>query len=419
MIASANTDSVVAAPGSVRRVLYVNYEWDLREATGAGTHVTELAQNLRALGHEVVVSDRHRAVPGVSSARAPAGRAAVRGRLRAALATYLHEWAALGRAIRGVGVETTLIRRVRPDVVLTRHSLHQFSSLLAARRCGTPIVFEVNAPLAFEYRRYHAGQYRLVPAFGEWTEARTLAAADGVVVVSTVLERHLVERGVAADRITVVPNGVDSERFRPDVADRELRARLGDSVVVGFVGSFASFHGIDLLKLAATEVLPAHRQVSFLMVGGGPGARDLESHCAAHGVAAQVVFTGHVAREAVPALMAAADILVAPYPPEPLFYFSPIKLFEYMACGRAVLAARIGQIAEVVRDDDNGLLYDPADRNAFLAQLRRLVRDAGLRARLGRAARATVERDYTWRRNAERVAAALERAAVRWRAERT
>jgi glycosyltransferase involved in cell wall biosynthesis len=395
-------------------VLYLNYEWDPREATGAGTHVAELTQNLRGLGYEVVASERHRAPATRTSSPGGPSR---RRHLRAMASRYLHEWAALARAVRGVGIETALVRRIRPDVVLTRHSLHQFSSLLAARRCNTPIVFEVNAPLAFEYRRYRALEYRLLPGFGEWTELRTLAAGDGIVVVSRVLAEHLIARGVPADRVTIVPNGVDTARFRPDVADAELRARFGTRVVVAFVGSFASFHGIDLLKRAA-EVLLACPEAALLMVGGGPGARVLEAHYAALGLSERVVFSGHVPRERVPALTAVADVLLAPYPPEPLFYFSPIKLFEYLACGRAVLAARIGQIAEVVGEGENGLLYEPADPDAFVAQLRRLVGDGALRARLGRAARATVEDAYTWRVNAERVAEALERAVVRRRTER-
>ena len=109
-------------------------------------------------------------------------------------------------------------------------------------------------------------------------------------------------------------------------------------------------------------------------------------------------------------MMAGMDILLAPYQAEELFYLSPIKIFEYMASGRAVLAARVGQIAEVIEDGVNGLLYEPATPESLATQLLRLIDDAVLRERLGKKARETVERRYTWRANAEAVVALLRRA---------
>lgn len=396
------------------RVLYFNYEWDLRESSGAATHIAELTRNLESMGHRVAVSHRHRAPNGEESGGARRSGEEYPGRRwRTRLSPYLHEAAALARAAGGVRIETEIIRRERPDVVLTRHSLHQFSSLLAARRCKVPIVVEVNAPLAFEYRRYRR-QYRMVPRLAEWSEARTLALADAVFVVSTALKGYLANHGVPTDNITVIPNGADPVRFRPQSADAAMRARYGPSrVIVGFVGSFASFHGVEMLRHAITRALPARADVVFLMVGSGRHAQELDTYCRANGFADRAVFTGFVPPAQVPALMAGMDILLAPYPPEDFFYFSPIKLFEYMASGRAILAARVGQIAEVLQDGTSGLLYDPANPDAFTAGLLRLVDDSTLRAHLGANARRTVERDYTWRGNAERVAAVLEHARNR------
>jgi glycosyltransferase involved in cell wall biosynthesis len=394
------------SPSRGLRVVYFNYEWDLRASSGAATHITELTRNLELMGHQVAVHHRHR-VPEHEDANT--GRASVPG-VRARLSPYLHEAAALARALRGVHVETEIIRRARPDVVLARHALHQFSSLLAARRCRVPIVFEVNAPLAFEYRRYRR-HYRLSPALADWTEARTLARADAVFVVSNALKAHLADRGVPARNIAVIPNGADPTRFGPHAADPAVRARFGPrSIIVGFVGSFAGFHGVDLLRHAMARVLPARSNVLFLMVGRGRHSADLEAACRAGGFGERAVFTGFVPPARVPGLMATMDILLAPYPPESFFYFSPIKLFEYMASGRAILAARVGQIAEVLQDGINGLLYDPADADAFTNKLLQLADDAALRAHLGANARRTAERDYTWRTNAERVARVLAQA---------
>jgi glycosyltransferase involved in cell wall biosynthesis len=273
-----------------------------------------------------------------------------------------------------------------------------------------PIVFEVNAPLPLEYRRYHR-EFRLVPGLGEWTEAATLRAADAITTVSNVLRAHLIERGIPADRITVNPNGADLAAFRPEAADRELQARLGrDQLLVGFIGSFASFHGIAMLRAAIARVLPARPRVTFVMVGAGRLATELQEQCRQLGLAERVHFTGFVPRERVPGIAAAMDVLLAPYPPNDFFYFSPIKLFEYMASGRAVLAARVGQIAEVVEDCVNGMLHEPGDAADLSTKLLTLIDDASLRARLGRAARRTAEREYSWQANAIRLGNVIARA---------
>lgn len=390
------------------RIAYFNYEWNLQESSGAGRHITEMVGALRSLGHTVAVHDRHRRrdAPGAGTGARGGGRASVRERL----SPYLHEAAAVARCLRGIGEETAILRRERPDVVLTRYSMHQLSSLVAARRVGVPIVLEVNAPLAYEYRRYRP-EYHLLPGFGEWTELRLLRAVDEIFVVSSVLKRYFAERGVSPDRMSVVPNGADVEAFRPDVVDAGVRARLGHGrVIIAFVGSFAGFHGVGMLRDAMAEVLPVRPDAAFLMVGHGRHSLDLEAFCRAQGFADRVLFTGHVPRERVPAMMATADVLVAPYAYEEFFYFSPIKLFEYLACGRAILAAGVGQIGEVVEHDVNGLLYDPREPASFRSQMLRLVDDGALRHRLGVAARRAAESRYTWRVNGERVAAVLERA---------
>jgi glycosyltransferase involved in cell wall biosynthesis len=329
------------------------------------------------------------------------------------LSPLLHESAALYRALRSISPEGELIRQERPDIVLIRHSLHQFSGMVAAHRAGIPVVMEVNAPAGYEYRTYRKG-YHLIPGLADWVEDRTLASADGMFVVSRMLQRHFAGRGVPEEKIRVIPNGADVDRFHPRHLDREMRVALGEgSVVVGFVGSFAPFHGVDQLREAIQFAAPRRPETRFLMVGAGELSGDLEEQCRRLGLADRVRFTGHVPPERVPGLMGAADILLAPYEAEDFFYLSPIKIFEYMASGRAVLGARVGQVGEVITHGVDGLLYDPADRDSFRRELLRLVEDAELRRRLGEAARRTIETRYTWRANAEAVSTLLEWARER------
>jgi glycosyltransferase involved in cell wall biosynthesis len=233
-------------------------------------------------------------------------------------------------------------------------------------------------------------------------------------VVSTSLKRYFVERGVPSDLIAVIPNGADPALFRPDAADHAIRSSYGPrDVIISFVGSFSNFHGIETLKHIVATVAAHETDAKFLFVGEGSRSNDLRTFCATNGLSDRVRFTGHVPRERVPSLMAAADILVAPYEADEFFYFSPIKIFEYMASGRAMLAARLGQIAEVVRDGVDGVLYDPADPDELVAKLRDLIHAPADRTRLGRAAREAVEQRYSWDVNASRVAALLESAVIR------
>lgn len=394
------------------RIVYFNYEWDLRESSGAAAHIYELTSGLRRLGHEVIAVDRRRKPVGESTNAKP-GSGASAGRWRARLAPYLHEASAIRRALGSVRTEQAILDKHRPDVLLTRYSLHQVSSLVAARRLDIPMAFEVNAPAAYEYRRY-LPQYKLIPGLGDRVEEWAFRRADGMFVVSSVLKQHFVERGIPSDRIAVVPNGADPDVFRPEVADRAARGDFGpDDVVIGFVGSFSSFHGIEVLKQVVAQLCPREPRARFLFVGEGTRSADLREFCRASGFADRVRFTGHVAREHVPALMAATDVLVAPYSREAFFYFSPIKLFEYMSCGKAVVATRIGQIGDVIEDGKTGLLYDPDDTDGLITKLIAVIRDPELRTAMGSNARRVVASEYSWTASATKVAALLESAVAR------
>lgn len=363
------------------RICYFHYEWDLEASRGAATQIRETTVALERLGHQVLVVGLH---------QKPADRPG--GGRRRPLTGWLWDVANHARSLTGIGPETELLRRLRPDVVLTMHAL-RFSSLVAAHRLGIPVVFEVNASVPDEIRRYRP-EVHLLPGVSDWIERRTLTAADGVFVVSRALGDYLAGRGVKAQ---VIPNGADPHRFRPAAADHGLRARFPGRVLVGFAGSFAPFHGLDLLEQAIRRT-PAH----FVLAGD---ARGLSARLAGR---PNVTFLGSVPHDRMPGILAAMDILVAPYPTQDYFYFSPIKLFEYMACGRAVVSARLGQIAEVIRHDENGLLYDPARPGDFVESLSALAGDRERRDRLGFEARRTIVDQYTWDHHARRVSALLE-----------
>jgi len=196
------------------------------------------------------------------------------------------------------------------------------------------------------------------------------------------------------------------------VDGRAARARWGlplDALVVGFAGSLKPWHGVETL-LAAFATLRAHTPTArLLVIATGPQEAAGRARATDLGLDDAVVFTGAVAHAAMPGLLAALDIGVAPYLAVPDFYFSPLKLYEYMAAGVAVVASDAGAIATLVRAGETGLLCPPGDADAVAGALACLASDPTLRARLGAAARAEAER-HTWAVNA-RVIAGLASAA--------
>ena len=291
-----------------------------------------------------------------------------------------------------------------PDAIYERGSIYGTAGASVARALGVPLLLEVNAPLALEDRTYRGGSGlgELAGAAERWT----VSQADAVLAVSSPLREHVVSLGVPAERVHVVPNGVDTELFRPGLRATAVRTRWGldGGPVLGFVGGYQPWHGILVLPALLERLLPRHPGLRLVVVGDGRGRHELEREIVARGLAAHTRLTGAVPHEEVPALIREFDVAVAPYlRPAHDFYFSPLKLFEYMGCAAAIAAPRLGQIEEVVRDGETGLLYSPFEPDALAEACDRLLSDRDLGRRLGLAAAAEVRRKYTWDHNAARV----------------
>ena len=283
---------------------------------------------------------------------------------------------------------SAVAQRLEPDFIYERYTLWSLAGLWLARVRAIPLVLEVNAPLAYEQKQYRAGL--TCPPLARWVERSIWRRADLVLAVSEPLRRWLEKARVDSGRVRTLPNAVDTRLFHRDLDSQAIRRRLNleGRFVVGFAGSFRSWHGVEFLVSAFRDFHGADPSTHLLLVGDGPLRPRIEKAIREAGLEQAVTFAGAVAHEKVPLYLAAMDAAVAPYPALEEFYYSPLKLFEYMAAGRAVVASRVGQVADVVEDGKTGLLFEPGDRQSLVQCLRRLKQDATLGSDLGKRAHA-------------------------------
>jgi glycosyltransferase involved in cell wall biosynthesis len=267
----------------------------------------------------------------------------------------------------------------------------------------------VNAPLAREREAYGGiGLKRLTRNLERFIWGR----ADFVLPVSHVLASEIRDAGVSANQIAVIPNAIDPIDFAPgiggDTAKSELR--LDGKTVLGFVGFVRSWHGLDaILDWLAQPDSPA--AMHLLLVGDGPELPVLKERAARLGIQDRVHFTGFVDREMAVRMVSAFDIALQPKCVE---YASPLKLFEYMALGKAIVAPDQPNIRELLDADVSAILFDPQSRTSLIAAIRRLGDDPELRKRVGAEAQRTISvRGLTWAENARRVTTLAEAAMAR------
>jgi glycosyltransferase involved in cell wall biosynthesis len=382
------------------RPLRILYHHRVRSRDGQTVHIDELVAALRGLGHKVAIV----APPGFAEAAFGAAPKRI-DLLKAHLPKALYEGLELLYNIPASWRLYRAHRRFRPDVIYERCNLYFIAGTLLSALTRTPLLLEVNAPLAEERARY--GGLGL-PRFAGWLERLAWRRAGGVLPVTGVLAARLAAAGVDRSRILVLPNGIDPDRFLRPGDETAAKRRLGleGRVVLGFTGFMREWHGLDAIidLLASPDTPPA---LHLLLVGDGPVRRSLEAQADRQGVRDRVTFAGIVERDRIAGMLDAIDIALQP---RAVAYASPLKLVEYMAAGKAIVAPDQPNLREVLDPEATALLYDPGDPPTLSAAILRLAADADLRRRLGAAAqRAVLDRGLTWRRNAERVAALAAR----------
>lgn len=288
------------------------------------------------------------------------------------------------------------------DLVYERYSLWSHAGMAFARAAGVPGVLEVNAPLLLEQRAHRT----LVDAEAAGRVAHSVfAAATALIAVSPGVAHYLEAFSEARGRVHVLPNGVDPDRFAP--SSRDVRAQR---LRVGFAGTLKPWHGVATLVEAVARLRAQGHDLELRIVGDGPERPALAKAAVDAGLGPHIVFAGMVPYPRMPDELARFDVAVAPYPPLDRFYFSPLKIFEYMAAALPIIASRIGDLPNVVREGQTGLLVPPSDPVALAAAIAKLARDPTRARRMGQAGRRLVIERHSWRQVVGRI---LDIAGIR------
>ena len=362
------------------RILHAASDQRVPGTTGGSIHVVSVAEGLARLGHEVHVlitptgpindgNVRWIALP------PPAGRKQLR-------------WANTG-AVR------SLARDLKPDVIIERYYNFGGEGIRSAAEVGALAVLEVNAPVV-DYPgsgKQLLDRALIFQPMRRWREY-LCAQSDMIVTPSTAI----LPADTPSSKVVQLEWGADTDRFRPGIEGPVPFDRPADTVAV-FSGAFRNWHGTIHIITALRELRARGRNdVGAVLIGDGPELTRVRE--AARGLDG-IVFTGALPHDRIPACLAACDFGVAPFDPETHpalslgFYWSPLKIFEYMAAGLPVVAPAIDRIAILVGHNREGLLYDTAIRTGLPHAFEALT-DVNLRRRLGRAARERAVRDYSW-----------------------
>jgi glycosyltransferase involved in cell wall biosynthesis len=287
------------------------------------------------------------------------------------------------------------------DIVLERNSLYNVAFARASSKLGLPYImfFDADQIAELEFLGQPLKGWLLWRANSMLRE--NLAIARRIICVSDPAKGHLIKDwDVAVEKIIVIPNGVDVQRFRPNPGlAAEIRAslQLTNHPLVVFAGSFYRWHDVATLLKAFAIILKAQSDAHLILVGDGAEREKMINLSVGLGLERAVQFTGFVSHVQVSWYVNAADIAVVPVPEmEQKMWLSPMKLYEYMSSGKAIVASAAGQIADVIKDGHNGLLVPAGNEIALANAINKLIVDVPLRRRLGKQAREDALHNHSW-----------------------
>ena len=311
------------------------------------------------------------------------------------------------------------ILKFKPDFIYHRYTGYTFFVTKIAKELKVPLILEFNSfdTWKMKYwsknRNFFKGFIKkyLLADIVKKIETYNLRNTFLIVTVSQPLKIDLLKMGISEQKILVNPNGVDVEKFNPEIIKNEkckkLKERLGindNKVIISFSGTFGLWHGIPQLTKAIKKILSEGiPNIYFLLIGEGPLKPEMERQISYY---KNVKFVGEVPYSEIQYYLAICDILVSPHNRQidgREFFGSPTKLFEYMAMGKAIVASRLGQIGDILKDGETAILVEPGNVDRLVDGILKLVEDSHLREKLGHKAREEVVENYTWQKDVKRL----------------
>jgi len=380
---------------------------DLDQVSGPQLHTTAVINGLKKLGHTVLTVATQKSKLGWSEDlvewRAPRFGVTKNILFRFVESAMRRIQTELGLPFLGLFDDFHFADACRQqlsgsDILYERHGYMGFGGVIASRWLRIPLILELNGNILKEIDQRELPMSRLQRKIGRWITIRTFLAADRMVVVSDALRHTLVhDYHIPAGKISVVLNGVDIGLFSRQYDDVEIRSRfgLGPAPMIGFVGTFEPWHGVDLLVLAFREVAQRHPDVQLVIIGEGSGKEKAIAVADQLGLSHKVRFLGRLQQPQVAAVLSSARVLVAPYPFEyGDIVGTPLKIMEYMATGRGIVASST-PLHEMIEHEVTGLRVAPANAQALAAGINRLLEDDELCNRVGHNAAARAPK-YAW-----------------------
>lgn len=293
--------------------------------------------------------------------------------------------------------------------VWQRHELFHRAGARLAKRLRCPLVLYVTAPKVWEARSWGAHRPGWGPLVERLGDVGPMRSADLVACVSDEVAEEVRRLGVDRSRILVIPSTVDADLFKPgpDGSDVRRRYSLVGRLVVGWTGSFRSFHGLDLLLDAVDDARQYVPQLVALFVGDGPERVRLQAEAERRGLKGAVRFIGTVPQAELPDVLSAFDVAVVSGRSDQTFHYSPLKLWEYLAMARAVIAPSAGSLPRLLENGVHAILVKPGDAHSLARAIVKLADNPSLRLRLGRAGRVLAE-TASWTHQLKRVIDRLE-----------
>ncbi|ROL62282.1 glycosyltransferase family 1 protein [Bacteroidetes/Chlorobi group bacterium ChocPot_Mid] len=305
---------------------------------------------------------------------------------------------------RSINAIIKIIEKEQPNFLHKHHHDFHYGGAWLKKHLGLPFILHVDG-IEYWVKKNWGKLY--FSHLLRWAEDTELEASDAIIVISDSLKRQLVEYGVNGDKIHVVPNGVHPDQFYPEIGDKGLKKSLGleDRFIVGYTGTFGRWHGVEVLAESVKHIVKRIPNAVVMFVGDGDLRPKIEEITKRDGVFDKIMITGFVPFTDIPHYLSMFDVAVSPCinNDDNEFFNSPVKLFEYMAMGKPIVASSVGQQGVVIENGVNGLLHEEKQPEELAERIFEIYSNKDLADRLGKEARRRAIEKHDWKFNAQAI----------------